>query len=505
MKTKLVLIFTIIAFINQGNCQKNVKWTEVKNITVKKKKLIKNKDVKKWWNARATSTEALPENENGYTEATIYEPKRARILGLSGQNSNTKWNTIQYGFYIMQNGKIQILESGKGVFTSNEKVKYYDVIKIERNGGVISYKRNNKTVYTSKKKSKENLFVAVAIYTPGATLDKIKISDNFKEVESKATTAKTISQQFNPEKANFKVIYKTIALKRLTDNDVLGLNALKDKSEKEISLEREFSQNDFDKLCKEVSWIRKLSYNVGDPQIKDFNGLKNLKNLEGLHLNNLRFTEKKPIDAAILSDLTNLKELTANYTTFTNGKALNSLKKLKKLVLWIGGIDDLSFIKNNTDLEELELRGDKYIIKDFNELTELKKLKKLVLSGNKHTTVENVKKIQNLPSLEFIHIDFVKPPKTVINSDFLGKLIGLKTILLDTDFSSFQDAKINLKGIEKLQNLEHLYLSGVETINLESLLMCKKLQYVELNKKTTSQTQMDKLKKSNPNLEIKLR
>jgi len=99
------------------------------------------------------------------------------MFGLSHADVNQSYNTIQFGLYLANNGRLEVWESGSprggvGTYAAGDKLR------VSVDSGVVTYRKNETTVlYTSTLPAPTNsLFADTALYTNGATLGNAVIS-----------------------------------------------------------------------------------------------------------------------------------------------------------------------------------------------------------------------------------------------------------------------------------------------------------------------------------------
>lgn len=126
------------------------------------------------WNGNGFSYQAVA--NNGYMQTTVVETNKDRMIGLSTTDVNTSYLTIQYAFYLISTGNLQIYESG----TSRGVVGTYsasDVLKISVENSLVKYYKNGTLLYTSAVVPTLPLHVDVSTRHIGATVSAVKISN----------------------------------------------------------------------------------------------------------------------------------------------------------------------------------------------------------------------------------------------------------------------------------------------------------------------------------------
>jgi RHS repeat-associated protein len=128
-----------------------------------------------WGFSGLASVEQLGVGQNGWVEAVASETNFDRAFGLS-QTNNSAGLDIGYAIRIASNGTLMIYEGG--TLKHNVPGTYVagDVLRVERSGSTVVYKKNGTTVYTSLVASTSALLADVAFRHAGATLVDLKCS-----------------------------------------------------------------------------------------------------------------------------------------------------------------------------------------------------------------------------------------------------------------------------------------------------------------------------------------
>jgi hypothetical protein len=130
-----------------------------------------------WGNAGAASQNVLSASTDGWVEMTAQETNTFRMFGLSSSNVNADYTTIEFAIFIYTSGNVQIYENGnnKGNFGTYANG---DIMRVERVGTTIYYKKNGTTFYTSLTSSNSQLIADVSLNQTGATIANAKASFN---------------------------------------------------------------------------------------------------------------------------------------------------------------------------------------------------------------------------------------------------------------------------------------------------------------------------------------
>jgi hypothetical protein len=118
------------------------------------------------WNGGAYSLNAV--HNNGSFQFIASETNRRRMIGLSDSNIDNNWSTIDFAFYLENNGNLSIRESGAnrgnyGGYSSG------DTLKIALENGIVHYYRNGQVIRVSSSVN-TSLFVDVSIRDEWGTI-----------------------------------------------------------------------------------------------------------------------------------------------------------------------------------------------------------------------------------------------------------------------------------------------------------------------------------------------
>ena len=135
------LLVTLLIFTGLNAQQSyDVIWTDLIRVKQKNNKL-KNTAAGGWGNSGAASLGEIPENTDGWLEATVPHTNKYMMIGLSSSNCDASYTGINYAIYAAANSNIYIYETGRYRWGY---MKYCtgDVFRVERKGNKILYKRN---------------------------------------------------------------------------------------------------------------------------------------------------------------------------------------------------------------------------------------------------------------------------------------------------------------------------------------------------------------------------
>ncbi|MCA6380528.1 MAG: hypothetical protein IM613_02595 [Cytophagales bacterium] len=141
----------------------NMTWANVTNAILDDGVAIYPSPTTTTWGSGASSVEKLPAGASGWVEFKAFLQEQA--IGLSENDVNANWQSVQYGFFVTGSGasfKYSIIESGN-TLTAGATLTTTDVLRVERIGAVIYYKKNGTVVYTSSTPSTTALLVDITL------------------------------------------------------------------------------------------------------------------------------------------------------------------------------------------------------------------------------------------------------------------------------------------------------------------------------------------------------
>ncbi len=120
---------------------------------------------------------------NGYVEYETMASNNRLMVGLSNSNSNAHYNTIDYAIYQTTTGNLYVYESGSN---KGYKSTYQtgDILRVERIGSTIYYKKNGNTFYTSTVASTGSLLGDISLYYTSDKIKNMNIVDNSQSLQT---------------------------------------------------------------------------------------------------------------------------------------------------------------------------------------------------------------------------------------------------------------------------------------------------------------------------------
>ena len=131
-----------------------------------------------WGNSGAGSSQSIPSNADGWIEMVVEDPSKADLVfGLSDANVNDNKESTDYGFELSKyNNAYWTRENADRNYLGNYEAG--DVLRIERTGNKIIYKRNGTVVATTNVSARPALVADVALLNTGSTVFKGRISSS---------------------------------------------------------------------------------------------------------------------------------------------------------------------------------------------------------------------------------------------------------------------------------------------------------------------------------------
>lgn len=147
----------------------DVSWGHSPGVSISGTTISKTAAGDAWGTAGTSSSIVIGSGQNGWVEFIYGSSTDTYSIGLGTGDNNGQADAIGYAYRVVQNG-LFIYESGvqKSVFINSPKIG--DVLRVERNGSSILYKKNGTTYFTSTVSSSAVLAANTAIYNSGGII-----------------------------------------------------------------------------------------------------------------------------------------------------------------------------------------------------------------------------------------------------------------------------------------------------------------------------------------------
>lgn len=119
-----------------------------------------------WGVSGAYSDDVLPAGMNGWLQWKAFQIYGGIVIGLSDQEVDVNYASIDYGIYMVGGAVLRVYENGVIKYSQTNGFKIGDVFSIERNGTTITYLKNGVVFYTSGTPSSSQLITDVAFLAP---------------------------------------------------------------------------------------------------------------------------------------------------------------------------------------------------------------------------------------------------------------------------------------------------------------------------------------------------
>ena len=128
---------------------------------------------------------------NGFVEATVELGTKNIMIGLSEINTDEHWNTMDFAIFAKWDGDVKVYEGGSNLGTFSTYVPG-DILRVERTGTTITYKKNGQVIYTSLTSSTGSLLGDLSMFHNGAQVSNFKI-----ESTNLNTILQTVDYKYN--------------------------------------------------------------------------------------------------------------------------------------------------------------------------------------------------------------------------------------------------------------------------------------------------------------------
>lgn len=150
-------------------------------------------------------------------------------------------------------------------------------------------------------------------------------------------------------------------------------------------------------------------------------GLDNVKHLK--KLNRLTFRGVKLEDLDFLADLNNLEELRLLFGSYKNLDSVSNLKQLKSIEFSrVRQIPNFDFLNSLENLEIIEFEGMSKM-EQIPNLSRLKKLKKIQIHNN--LRLRDIKSISEVPNLKLLQLSFAENSKVAERKNIINQAVKI--------------------------------------------------------------------------------
>lgn len=308
--------------------------------------------------------------------------------------------------------------------------------------------------------------------------------------------------------ADFVSTSNSIKIISLYSNTLTQINKIEAKEEKVVQIDKSITQEDFDKICAKLKWIKKLSFDYDNPFITNITSISYLTSIESLRMRNVSSSNKQAIDLTPLQKLITLKEIDFLGTTVTNTDALNTLINLEKINLSDSKIASIQFLTNTPLVKELVLAGSNHTFANYEPLQTIKKLRVLDIQRNTQATDGNLSILQNLQELRELNISDCNGITTLQFIEQCTKMVELYAANCTNivNYSPIQNLillkKMNLSGssitdlaiLSNKSDLRDLNISKTAISDISTLHMCAAIERLDIsNTQVTDITTISRL------------
>lgn len=145
----------------------NVAWTNTVRVAATANDLVKTAP-QSAWNAGASSTAVL--TGDGYVEFSSSESDTSKMAGLSSDDAGVSYVDIDFAIHLKPNGQIAIREGGVLKLANAGTFVAGDILRVEKDDGVVTYSNNGTVIYTSLVTPAATLVVDTSFYSPNSTI-----------------------------------------------------------------------------------------------------------------------------------------------------------------------------------------------------------------------------------------------------------------------------------------------------------------------------------------------
>ncbi len=159
------------------------------NVIIEPNQIIKKNVPNNAWNTGFSSKFSI--QGDGAVVFEVAQTNKDLMVGLSKEDNDVDFKSIDYAIYTTSGEKIQVRE--KGIVKGNLDITYKigDLLSVERAGNAIVYKKNNEVFYTSATPSNGNLIGDVSMFHINSRIK------NFRLINPIIKSLQTIDYAYN--------------------------------------------------------------------------------------------------------------------------------------------------------------------------------------------------------------------------------------------------------------------------------------------------------------------
>jgi hypothetical protein len=315
---------------------------------------------------------------------------------------------------------------------------------------------------------KEGYLVAIRIKMTG--LNDVSILNDFKKIVAIQLSDNNINN------INIEDLPELLFLSIFERNNLRTLTKIKDVNKLSYFSVSGLNTPNFKKFTG-VKGLRKID--ISGMGIESFDGLENMPNLKEAEISsNGEKTSKNFKSLSGIPKGHKLEKLKLSTSVTTDIKGIANFSHLKQLELWAGKRDltDFTPLSKLKKLEKLEMTVSG--INDFSFLSDMPKLKQIIIYHAPITSLEGLDEAKNLEVLELNkgklenieHLDDNVQLKTLILNDHnITKISGLERLkklsVLDLTFNKIS----KIEGLDKNLCLEKFWVAGNPVNTFENI------------------------------------
>ncbi len=129
-----------------------------------------------WGNGGFASTNTIPANTDGWVEWEINGTADAYFLGLSSVNADANYTTIEFAVYVHNTSTLGAYDAGVDHPVGTTGYASGDLIRVERIGATVYYKKNGTTFHTSTTTSTTQLIADASFHYQNQQAMNIRMS-----------------------------------------------------------------------------------------------------------------------------------------------------------------------------------------------------------------------------------------------------------------------------------------------------------------------------------------